>query len=133
MTRSKIHVKQEQLRKRRKNLLRRHNDFWRLYSIKSWVVMEMPNGRVYSYRSHPELPPPSVDYSTNQSQPTNHKTPADYDQSMQLSAEMKKALSEALKTQDAIQRLTDTEKELCYIYPFIYNGTVQEHLMVNVL
>ncbi|KAJ5955136.1 hypothetical protein N7501_009415 [Penicillium viridicatum] len=28
-------VKQEQLRKRRNNLLRRHNDFWRLYSIQA--------------------------------------------------------------------------------------------------
>lgn len=53
------HVKQEQLRKRRNNLLRRHNDFWRLYSIKSWVVMEMPNGRVYTYYSHPNIPKPS--------------------------------------------------------------------------
>lgn len=52
-------VKQEQLRKRRNNLLRRHNDFWRLYSIKSWVVMEMPNGRVYTYYSHPTIPTPS--------------------------------------------------------------------------
>lgn len=28
-------VKQEQIRKRRNNLLRRYNDFWRLYAIKS--------------------------------------------------------------------------------------------------
>lgn len=53
-------VKQEQLRKRRNNLLRRHNDFWRLYSIRSWLVMEMPNGRVYTYHSHPDIPAPTM-------------------------------------------------------------------------
>jgi hypothetical protein len=52
-------VKKEQLRKRLKNLLRRHNDFWRLYSIKSWVVMEMPNGRIYTYYSHPDVAVPT--------------------------------------------------------------------------
>jgi hypothetical protein len=52
-------VKKEQLRKRLKNLLRRHNDFWRLYSIKSWVVMEMPNGRIYTYYSHPDIAVPT--------------------------------------------------------------------------
>lgn len=52
-------VKREQLRKRLKNLLRRHNDFWRLYSIRSWVVMEMPNGRLYTYYSHPDISVPT--------------------------------------------------------------------------
>ena len=52
-------VKQEQLRKRRNNLLRRHNDFWRLYEIRSWLTMEMPNGRIYTYRSHPHIPAPT--------------------------------------------------------------------------
>lgn len=55
----KRRIKQEQLRKRRNNLLRRHNDFWRLYSIKSWVVMEMPNGRLYTYYSHPDVAVPT--------------------------------------------------------------------------
>lgn len=55
----KRRIKQEQLRKRRNNLLRRHNDFWSLYSIKSWVVMEMPNGRLYTYYSHPNVPVPT--------------------------------------------------------------------------
>lgn len=41
------------------NLLRRHNDFWRLYAIKSWLVMEMPNGRIYTYNSHPDVPAPT--------------------------------------------------------------------------
>ena len=54
-------VKQEQLRKRRNNLLRRHNDFWRLYSIRSWLTMEMPNGRIYTYRSHPDVPAPTME------------------------------------------------------------------------
>lgn len=54
-------VKQEQLRKRRNNLLRRHNDFWRLYSIRSWLTMEMPNGRIYTYHSHPNVPVPNGD------------------------------------------------------------------------
>lgn len=53
-------VKQEQLRKRRNNLLRRHNDFWRLYSIRSWVVLEMPNGRIYTYSSQPDIPAPTM-------------------------------------------------------------------------
>ena len=52
-------TKQEQLRKRRKNLLRRHNDFWRLYSIKSWLIMELPNGQIMTYHSHPSVPPPT--------------------------------------------------------------------------
>lgn len=52
-------VKQEQLRKRRNNLLRRHNDFWRLYAIRSWLIMEMPNGRIYTYHSHPGTPAPT--------------------------------------------------------------------------
>lgn len=52
-------VKQEQVRKRRNNLLRRHNDFWRLYSIKSWLIMEMPNGRIYTYNSHPDVLAPT--------------------------------------------------------------------------
>lgn len=52
-------VKQEQLRKRRNNLLRRHNDFWRLYAIRSWLTMEMPNGRIYTYHSHPDVPAPT--------------------------------------------------------------------------
>lgn len=52
-------VKQEQLRKRRNNLLRRHNDFWRLYAIRSWLTMEMPNGRIYTYHSHPGVPLPT--------------------------------------------------------------------------
>lgn len=52
-------VQKEQLRKRRNNLLRRHNDFWRLYSIKSWLIMEEPGGRVFTYYSHPNLPAPT--------------------------------------------------------------------------
>lgn len=90
-------VKQEQLRKRRNNLLRRHNDFWRLYSIRSWVVLEMPNGRIYTYSSQPDIPAPTMQeivghfqctsngayYKTNLSQcarpqPAIHKSPADY-------------------------------------------------------
>lgn len=88
-------VKQEQLRKRRNNLLRRHNDFWRLYSIRSWLIMEMPNGRIYTYRSNPEMEAPTDDEmvrSTMQvcsipdldnlqklrAQPTVHRTPLDY-------------------------------------------------------
>lgn len=54
-------VKQEQLRKRRNNLLRRHNDFWSLYGIRSWLIMEMPNRRIYTYHSHPNLPAPTLE------------------------------------------------------------------------
>lgn len=88
-------VKQEQLRKRRNNLLRRHNDFWRLYSIRSWLIMEMPNGRLYTYRSNPEMVAPTEDEMVRptmqfcnildldnvqklRTQPTVHRTPLDY-------------------------------------------------------
>lgn len=59
MTPAQSRVKQEQLRKRRNNLLRRHNDFWMLYGIRSWLILEMPNGRIYTYRSHPTVTTPT--------------------------------------------------------------------------
>ncbi|KAJ5260656.1 hypothetical protein N7524_008680 [Penicillium chrysogenum] len=74
----KRRIKQEQLRKRRNNLLRRHNDFWRLYSIKSWVIMEMPNGRLYTYYSHPDVAVPTKQEITQRPQPAVHKSPPDY-------------------------------------------------------
>ncbi|GLA56247.1 hypothetical protein AnigIFM63604_006248, partial [Aspergillus niger] len=77
MVSSRNRVKQEQIRKRRNNLLRRHNDFWRLYAIRSWTVLEMPNGRIYTYRSHPHIPAPT-DREIERPQPAVHKTPADY-------------------------------------------------------
>ncbi|KAI2885146.1 hypothetical protein CBS63078_11281 [Aspergillus niger] len=61
MAPSQSRVKQEQLRKRRNNLLRRINDFWRLYAIRSWVILEMPNRRIYTYQSHPHLPAPTAE------------------------------------------------------------------------
>lgn len=60
MAPSQSRVKQEQLRKRRNNLIRRVNDFWQLYSIRSWLILEMPNGRLYTYQSHPGLPAPTT-------------------------------------------------------------------------
>ena len=93
MVSSQNRVKQEQIRKRRNNLLRRHNDFWRLYAIRSWTTLEMPNGRIYTYRSHPHLPAPNDremvspcdaekpwcwQIQRERSQPAVHKTPADY-------------------------------------------------------
>ncbi|KAL3473192.1 hypothetical protein BJX99DRAFT_261621 [Aspergillus californicus] len=71
-------IKQEQLRKRRNNLLPRHNDFWRLYAIRSWLVLEMPNGRIYTYRSHPHVPVPSDEEMDQRPQPVVHKTSVDY-------------------------------------------------------
>ena len=59
MTPAQSRVKQEQLRKRRNNLLRRHNEFWTLYGIRSWLILEMPNSRIYTYRSHPTVPAPT--------------------------------------------------------------------------
>ncbi|OJJ51928.1 hypothetical protein ASPSYDRAFT_52827 [Aspergillus sydowii CBS 593.65] len=59
MVSSQNRTKQDQIRKRRNNLLRRHNDFWRLYTIRSWTTLEMPNGRIYTYRSHPQIPAPT--------------------------------------------------------------------------
>lgn len=58
MATSMSRSKKEQLRKRLRNILRRHNDFWRLYSIKSWLVMELPNGKQMTYYSHPNAPLP---------------------------------------------------------------------------
>lgn len=55
-------AKREQLRKRIKNVLKRHDEFWRLYSIRTWLKMETPNGRVYTYHSNPELPEPTKEY-----------------------------------------------------------------------
>jgi hypothetical protein len=52
-------VQKEQLRKRRNNLLRRHNNFWRLYLIKSWLIIEEPGGQVFTYYSYPNLPAPT--------------------------------------------------------------------------
>jgi proteasome lid subunit RPN8/RPN11 len=52
-------VKREQLRKRRNNLLRRHNEFWLLYGMKCWLIMELPDGQIFTYHSHPDTPPPS--------------------------------------------------------------------------
>ncbi|KAJ5865184.1 uncharacterized protein N7529_007100, partial [Penicillium soppii] len=78
MTSTLSRVKQEQLRKRCNNLLRRHNDFWRLYAIRSWLVMEMPNKRIYTYSSHPEMPVPTREQMKERPQPAVHKTPADY-------------------------------------------------------
>lgn len=60
MAPSQSRVKQEQLRKRRNNLIRRVNDFWQLYSIRSWLILEMPNGRLYTYQSQPGLPAPTA-------------------------------------------------------------------------
>jgi hypothetical protein len=59
MATSLSRVKKEQLRKRRNNLLRRHNEFWLLYAIKSWLIMEMPDGQIFTYHSHPDSAPPS--------------------------------------------------------------------------
>ncbi|OJJ52320.1 hypothetical protein ASPSYDRAFT_95821 [Aspergillus sydowii CBS 593.65] len=78
MVSSQNRTKQEQIRKRRNNLLRRHNDFWRLYAIRSWTTLEMPNGRIYTYRSHPQIPAPTDREMRERSQPAVHKTPADY-------------------------------------------------------
>ncbi|KAH1971678.1 hypothetical protein KXV98_005363, partial [Aspergillus fumigatus] len=70
---------QEQLRKRRNNLIRRVNDFWQLYSIRSWLILEMPNGRLYTYQSHPGLPAPTTAEMREWPQPVVHRTPADFD------------------------------------------------------
>lgn len=59
MAKTPEQVKKEQLRKRRENLLRRHNDFWRLYKIKSWLTMETEDGRIIEYYSHPGRPIPT--------------------------------------------------------------------------
>ncbi|RDH17160.1 hypothetical protein CAN33_003090 [Aspergillus niger] len=78
MAPSQSRVKQEQLRKRRNNLLRRINDFWLLYAIRSWVILEMPNRQIYTYQSHPYLPAPTAKELEDWSQPVIHRTPADY-------------------------------------------------------
>jgi proteasome lid subunit RPN8/RPN11 len=52
-------VEQEELRKRRNNLLRRHNEFWLLYEMKSWLIMESRDGQIFTYHSHPDTPPSS--------------------------------------------------------------------------
>lgn len=49
----------ELLRKRRNNLVRRHDEFAKRYQMKIWLVMIMPNGRLYTYRSNPDEPAPT--------------------------------------------------------------------------
>ncbi|OGE46557.1 hypothetical protein PENARI_c192G01349 [Penicillium arizonense] len=71
-------VKREQLRKRRNNLLRRHNEFWLLYGMKSWLIMELPDGQIFTYHSHPDVLPPSKEDMNTRSKPTVVRTPRDY-------------------------------------------------------
>ncbi|OJJ05900.1 hypothetical protein ASPVEDRAFT_75128 [Aspergillus versicolor CBS 583.65] len=78
MATSMSRSKKEQLQKRLRNILRRHNDFWRLYSIKSWLVMELPNGQQMTYYSHPNAPPPTEKDMKSRLQHNVHMTPADY-------------------------------------------------------
>ncbi|OJJ51882.1 hypothetical protein ASPSYDRAFT_125595, partial [Aspergillus sydowii CBS 593.65] len=42
--------------------------------------LEMPNGRIYTYRSHPQIPAPTDReiIQRERPQPAVHKTPADY-------------------------------------------------------
>ncbi|KAJ5938312.1 hypothetical protein N7466_001446 [Penicillium verhagenii] len=70
-------VKREQLRKRRNNLLRRHNEFWLLYGMKTWLIMEQPDGQIFTYHSHPHVPPPSREVIKKRS--LVNKIPRDYD------------------------------------------------------
>ncbi|KAJ5267307.1 hypothetical protein N7478_010167 [Penicillium angulare] len=77
-------VQREQLRKRRNNLLRRHNDFWRLYGIKSWLVMESPEGQIFTYHSHPSIPSPSGKDMETRHKPKIARTPHDYDSAPSL-------------------------------------------------
>ncbi|CAI7647502.1 unnamed protein product [Penicillium pancosmium] len=72
-------VKKEQLRKRRNNLLRRHNEFWLLYGIKSWLVMELADGQIVTYHSHPNSTPPSAEDMRNRAKAPIVKTPHDYE------------------------------------------------------
>ncbi|CAI7585261.1 unnamed protein product [Penicillium viridicatum] len=71
-------VKREQLRKRRNNLLRRHNEFWLLYGMKSWLIMELPDGQIFTYHSHPDTPPPLREDMKIRPKPTIVRTPRDY-------------------------------------------------------
>ncbi|CAG8180761.1 unnamed protein product [Penicillium nalgiovense] len=71
-------VKREQLRKRRNNLLRRHNEFWLLYGMRSWLIMELPDGQIFTYHSHPDTPPPSREDMKTRPKPTIVRTPRDY-------------------------------------------------------
>ncbi|KAJ5569273.1 hypothetical protein N7450_011759 [Penicillium hetheringtonii] len=73
-------VKKEQLRKRCTNLLRRHNEFWLLYGMKSWLVMERPDGQIFKYYSHPGTSPPSEDdMKGNRAKPPIVRTPRYYE------------------------------------------------------
>ncbi|KAJ5481357.1 hypothetical protein N7475_000169 [Penicillium sp. IBT 31633x] len=74
----KRRVKREQLRKRRNNLLRRHNEFWLLYGMKSWLIMESPDGQSFTYHSHPDTPPPSREDIKIRRKSTVVRTPRHY-------------------------------------------------------
>ncbi|OJZ80409.1 hypothetical protein ASPFODRAFT_200725 [Aspergillus luchuensis CBS 106.47] len=43
-----------------------------------WVILEMPNRRIYTYQSHPHLPAPTAEELEDWPQPVIHRTPADY-------------------------------------------------------
>ncbi|KAJ6016460.1 hypothetical protein N7540_011051 [Penicillium herquei] len=83
-------VKREQLRKRLVNIQRRHHEFWILYGIKSWLVMELPDGRFFGYHSHPGLPLPVVDRMDKKR--AVMRTPADYGSTARVRAVKRKGL-----------------------------------------
>jgi hypothetical protein len=55
-------VMKEQLRKRFNNLHRWHNEFWLLYKIKIWLIMELADGQIVMYNSYPDRSLPSAEY-----------------------------------------------------------------------
>ncbi|EYE94814.1 uncharacterized protein EURHEDRAFT_71280 [Aspergillus ruber CBS 135680] len=49
-----------------------------LYAIRTWLSLETSNDRVYTYWFHPTVPASTEQEIHERSQPTVHKTPADY-------------------------------------------------------
>ncbi|KAJ5537477.1 hypothetical protein N7494_006956 [Penicillium frequentans] len=98
-------VKREQLRKRRNNLLRRHNEFWLLYGIKTWLIMEQPDGQVFTYHSHPYLPQPSREEIQKRS--AVNKTPRDYAVSAQPAETRQPVISSLAHSSDAWKALEE--------------------------
>ncbi|KAJ5654980.1 hypothetical protein N7490_001983 [Penicillium lividum] len=98
-------VKREQLRKRRNNLLRRHNEFWLLYGIKTWLIMEQPDGQILTYHSHPHVPPPSREEIKKRS--AVNKIPRDYAVSAQPAERKLPVISSSGRSSDAWRELEE--------------------------
>ncbi|OQE73965.1 hypothetical protein PENNAL_c0085G07378 [Penicillium nalgiovense] len=48
------------------------------YMMKSWLIMELPDGQIFTYHSDPDTPPPSKEDMKTRPKSTLVRTPHDY-------------------------------------------------------